>query len=96
MKFEEMNAMQRRLHNAAIVLDCDGDEYGFTDLLREAIGEIERLRANAERYAFLRGRDLDTITAGGVFAGMTPRNVALNGEDLDEEVDAAMLKTPNV
>ena len=56
----------------------------------------EQLAIDAARYNFLRGRDLDTITKGGVFAGMTPRNVVLNGDDLDAAVDAAMLKTPNV
>jgi hypothetical protein len=52
--------------------------------------EIERLRADAARYQFLRNRDLDTIHRGGVFAGMTPENVVINLEDLDEAVDAAM------
>lgn len=55
----------------------------------------EQMAIDAARYNFLRGRDLDTITKGGVFAGMTPRNVVLNGDDLDAAVDAAMLKTPN-
>jgi hypothetical protein len=45
---------------------------------------------DAERYRFLRGRDLDTIHTGGVFAGMTPKNVVLNEDDLDREVDAAI------
>lgn len=54
----------------------------------------EQMAIDAARYNFLRGRDLDTITNGGVFAGMTPRNVVLNGEYLDAAVDAAMLKTP--
>lgn len=26
VKFKKMSELQRRLHNAAIVLDCDGDE----------------------------------------------------------------------
>lgn len=56
----------------------------------------EQTTIDAARYNFLRERDLDTITKGGVFAGMTPRNVVLNGADLDAAVDAAMLKTPNV
>lgn len=44
IKFENMNELQRRLHNAAIVLDCDGDELGFAGLLREAIEELQNLR----------------------------------------------------
>lgn len=45
---------------------------------------------DAERYRWLRSRDLDTISQGGVFAGMTPKNVVLNEEDLDAAVDAAI------
>jgi hypothetical protein len=52
------------------------------------------MRVDAERYRWLRNRNLDAIKNGGVFAGMTPSNVVLNGEDLDLEIDAAML-TPN-
>ena len=44
----------------------------------------------AKRYAYLRERSLDAIKAGGVFAGMTPDNVVLNGEDLDAAIDAAL------
>ena len=44
----------------------------------------------AIRYAHLRERPLDTIAAGGVFAGMTPQNVVLNGEDLDIAIEQQM------
>lgn len=44
----------------------------------------------AKRYAYLRERHLDAIKAGGVFAGMTPDNVVLNGNDLDAAIDAAL------
>ena len=44
----------------------------------------------AKRYAYLRERHLDAIKAGGVFAGMTPDNVVLNGDDLDAAIDAAL------
>lgn len=49
-----------------------------------------RLTQDANRYNWLRTRDLDAISAGGVFAGMTPENVVLNGEDLDAAIDAAI------
>ncbi|KIC39344.1 hypothetical protein [Leisingera sp. ANG-M7] len=48
------------------------------------------LARDAARYRWLRDRDLNTIDRGGVFAGLTPENVILNGEDLDLHVDAAM------
>lgn len=49
-----------------------------------------KLEQDAKRYQFLRSRDLDTVNVGGVFVGMTPMNVVLNGEDLDRAVDDAM------
>ena len=45
---------------------------------------------DAERYRFLRSRDLETVNNGGVFAGVTPDNIVLNGTDLDAEIDAAI------
>lgn len=63
----------------------------------QARQEIERLRKlleaagpAAKRYRYLRDRPLDSIHAGGVFAGRTPDNVVLNGGDLDAAIDAAM------
>lgn len=50
------------------------------------------LSADAARYRFLRRQPLDAIHAGGVFAGQTPENLALNGEELDEMIDAAIEK----
>ena len=46
------------------------------------------------RYAHLRSRNLDTIKTGGVFAGMTPDNLVLNGADLDAAIDDAMKGEP--
>lgn len=45
---------------------------------------------DAARYRWLRMRNPDAIEAGGVFAGLTPDNVVLTGEDLDQAIDAAM------
>lgn len=60
------------------------------DALEEA-GDTRRA-LDGRRYRYLRERDLDTINMGGVFAGMTPQNVVLNGDDLDRAVDAALLE----
>ena len=73
-----------------------GPDWSDCSLLNSAADEIERLRTDAARYNFLRCRELDAITRGGVFAGMTPINIVLNGEDRDREVDAEMIETPNV
>jgi len=51
--------------------------------------EMAALREDAARYRWLRERDLDTIHRGGVFAGQTPENFVLAGEDLDIAVDQA-------
>lgn len=48
---------------------------------------------DASRYRWLRDRGLNTISAGGVFAGRVPENVVLCGDDLDDAIDVAMLKS---
>ncbi len=55
-------------------------------------GSNTELERDALRYRWLRDRDLDTIDKGGVFAGMTPDKVVLNGDDLDAAIDAAVNK----
>ena len=46
MNFEQMNDVQRRLHNAAIVLKAECDKHGFAMLQLDAITEIEIGRAS--------------------------------------------------
>lgn len=53
-------------------------------------GQQEQDARDAARYRWLRARDLETISKGGVFAGMTPTNVVINGVDLDRAIDDAM------
>ncbi|MAM60878.1 hypothetical protein [Maritimibacter sp. UBA3975] len=65
--------------------DCDGGQC--------AACHQQDLERDAARYRWLRARDLDTIDKGGVFAGLTPQNMVLNGEDLDEAIDAAMAES---
>lgn len=67
----------------------------ISDMFFDLADALEEMNAtqcaiDARRYRYLRERDLDTIDKGGVFAGMTPENVVLNGDDLDQAVDAAM------
>ena len=52
--------------------------------------QVQADARDATRYRWLRARDLETICQGGVFAGMTPQNVILNGQDLDDAIDAAI------
>jgi hypothetical protein len=56
----------------------------------EALSPAE-IRTWAKRYAYLRSAPIDAIKAGGIFAGKTPDNIVLNGLDLDQAIDAAML-----
>jgi hypothetical protein len=52
--------------------------------------DVRELERDAMRYRWLRNRDLESINQGGLFAGMTPDNVVLNGRDLDLEIDRAI------
>jgi hypothetical protein len=45
---------------------------------------------DATRYRWLRARDLEEVYTGGVFIGLTPENVVINGVHADAAVDAAM------
>ncbi|WEA19085.1 hypothetical protein [Pseudomonas juntendi] len=92
------------LHGAYQTVKTQRDSYAKR--LTEAGGELlfmradlERLKAEiaglkryADRYRWIRHRNLDTISQGGVFAGQTPQNLVLNEETLDEAIDAAMAK----
>lgn len=75
-------ACQRHAHG-------NGSSEAITMAVLTAIGYPD-LYLDALRYRYLRGRDLDTIGASGVFAGLTPENVVINGDDLDARVDAAL------
>lgn len=53
----------------------------------DTAGRETETEQDAARYRWLRARDLETIGTGGVFAGLTPQNVVLNGVDLDQRID---------
>jgi hypothetical protein len=59
-----------------------------------AVIQGENLYADANRYRYLRGRNLDAIEAGGIFAGMTQGpeggGQVLNGETLDKAIDSRL------
>ena len=75
---------------AVLQSDANSWQSGYDRGRRAAAKLSEGERKHVDRYLWLRRRDLNTIQAGGVFAGMTPRNVVLNGKDLDEAIDDAM------
>lgn len=54
-----------------------------------------QVSAYAVRYAQLREAPIDAILAGGLFAGKTPDNLVLNGQDLDDALDAVRKGTPS-
>lgn len=62
----------------------------LNDRLATADERANLLARDAARYRWLRERDLNSISAGGVFVGRTPQNVVLNGEDLDQAIDAKL------
>lgn len=57
--------------------------------------ENESLRADAERYRALRRADIDTIQNGGLFVGLVPENIVINGHDLDYRCDALISSPEN-
>jgi hypothetical protein len=76
---------------------CDGKlpiEFRLRDddelRLRTFLCECHQSRRDAARYQWIRNRDLETIAEGGVFIGVTPENVVINGEDADAYIDARM------
>ena len=87
--FESMNPLQRRLHNAACVLQAEGDEHGFAQLQIDAIDEVERLRADAERYRWLRDRMLvREIHEAALYTNLEQQ------ESIDAAIDEAMKVKP--
>ncbi|WP_302409317.1 hypothetical protein [Comamonas kerstersii] len=96
---EHYSYQARELINAIsdVLEDSDslpeGTEDWVIDVMNECATEASTENTTARdaaRYRYLRERDLETINQGGVFAGMTPENVALNGEDLDQACDAGL------
>ncbi len=69
---------------------CDMPKIGCVQHDCDECATREQDKIDAARYRWLRERDLDMISKGGVFAGMTPQNVVMNGEDLDQAIDEAM------
>lgn len=96
---EHYSYQARELINAIsdVLEDSDslpeGTEDWVIDVINECANEASTENTTARdaaRYRYLRERDLETINQGGVFAGMTPENVVLNGEDLDQACDAGL------
>ena len=61
----------------------------------DARSETDKVAADqdqidAARYRWLRGRNLNAIHQGGLFVGLTPQNLVLNGKDLNDAMDRAM------
>ena len=73
-----------------IAVDADDAAPIAARVLREAADRINALSANAARYEHLRAKDLDQAQSGGLFAGLTPDNVVINGPDLDDAIDREM------
>lgn len=57
----------------------------------DLLAMIEPLLIDSKRYQLLREADIDAIKKGGVFVGITPENLVINGIDLDAEIDKRLL-----
>ncbi|QPG62124.1 hypothetical protein HFV04_021745 [Pseudomonas sp. BIGb0427] len=91
---KDLESHKRMLLAAACDIGAIGQALGAdeNDDGSEIEGLAAELRKDAERYRWLRTRDVNTISQGGVFAGITPQNLVINEETLDEAVDAAIAK----
>ena len=98
---EPPEAMLAKMCEASLAMEVLLDDTRFAcerALWEAAIAYVkEHLQVSAEnvltqalRYQHLRGVDLDKVYVGGVFVGLTPENIVLNGEELDQAVDAAI------
>lgn len=76
---EVLDALQRAVDQVRALSPAPAQ--GWRDIERDAL-----------RYRWLRSRDVDTIGNGGVFAGKTPENLVLNGDDLDRYIDEAIVE----
>ena len=102
---EPPEAMLAKMCEASLAMEVLLDDTRFAcerALWEAAIAYVkEHLQVSAEnvltqalRYQHLRGVDLDKVYVGGVFVGLTPENIVLNGEELDQAVDAAIAGQP--
>ena len=67
--------------------------YGGHD--EQSAEQLGWLSLDATRfYRYLRERNLESVYEGGVFAGLTPDNVVLSGEDLDAAIREAIATQP--
>lgn len=73
-----------------ISYDPHGPDVVMAEAYDQLKAENEALRKDAERYRVLRQADVDTIHNGGLFAGLTPDNIVINGHDLDRRTDAVI------
>ncbi len=77
MNFEQMNDVQKRLHNAAVVLEAECDDHGFAQLQRDALAELEQLKIDARRYRYARKEMCLSLS----------KDRTLSQEEVDEYVD---------
>ena len=63
--------------------------HGYRTQVEAGALMIESMRRDAERYRWLRNRDL-YARYYGVVVETTPDNIVINGKELDNAIDAAM------
>lgn len=79
-----------KLFDEAQAITVNLGHWNISTAIKALIAENEALRRNADRYLVLRQADVDTIQNGGLFAGLTPDNIVINGNHLDEATDAVI------
>lgn len=86
-----MNKHAKTLRAIIVLLPAEARQ-NYGPQISAAADEIERLNIDFTRYQWLRARDINTVNQGGIFAGQTPQNIVINGEDLDKAIDQAIAK----
>lgn len=66
------------------------DLAAYMGIANAEAGEAEALRKNAARYLWLRAQPVEAVQEGGLFVGLVPNNIVINGDDLDHMVDGHM------
>ena len=69
-----------------IFVQLDARYPNIRAVLQGAATELRRQHARIQELEAM----LEAVNNGGVFAGVTPDNIVLNGTDLDAEIDAAI------
>jgi len=83
--FQDLAAQCNGIANA--VASGTLSKHEATTIMIELFSSLSK---DAMRYQHLKGKDLENLQEGGVFAGLIPESLILGGVDLDKQIDKEM------